>query len=63
MLKTAKKTTKKAPVAEIAKKNDSFTLTVIKDIIDFHKIKDGCTLVLLLMEAGLLWSIVTNIMS
>tara|TARA_R100001377_G_scaffold79182_1_gene57287 strand:- start:34 stop:213 length:180 start_codon:yes stop_codon:yes gene_type:complete len=56
------KTTKKTPVAETAKKNDSFAITVIKDFIDFHKVKDGCTLVLLLLEAGLLWSIVAKMM-
>ena len=58
MAKTAKKTPKAAPAA----KNKSFSITVIKDFIDFHTVKDGCTLTLLLLEAGLLWSIVTSIM-
>ena len=54
-----KKTTKKSkePVGKFNFSNNK----VINDIIEFHKVKDGCTVTLLILEAWLLWSIASNI--
>ena len=53
-----KKTTKKSkePVGKF-----NFSNKVINDVIEFHKVKDGCTVTLLILEAWLLWSIASNI--
>lgn len=53
-----KKPTKKSkePVGKF-----NFSNKFIGDIIEFHKVKDGCTVTLLLLEFWLLWSITSTI--
>ena len=53
-----KKTTKKSkePVGKF-----NFSNKAINDIIEFHKVKDGCTVTLLILEFWLLWSIASNL--
>tara|TARA_R110000851_G_scaffold24765_7_gene71720 strand:- start:970 stop:1149 length:180 start_codon:yes stop_codon:yes gene_type:complete len=58
MAKTPKKTLGVLTTA----KNKFFSIPVIKDFIEFHKVKDMCTIVLFLMEAGLVWSILSFLM-
>tara|TARA_R100000742_G_C4239872_1_gene59760 strand:+ start:370 stop:567 length:198 start_codon:yes stop_codon:yes gene_type:complete len=64
MATTKKKTTKKKATAKKAKveeKSNFLSNSIITDIINFHKVKDGCTLTLLILEAWLLWSLASNL--
>tara|TARA_R110002020_G_scaffold3563_3_gene15950 strand:- start:1300 stop:1512 length:213 start_codon:yes stop_codon:yes gene_type:complete len=65
MATTKKKTTKKKATTkkEEVVKNKSFIKTIVTDVIEFHKVKDGCTLVLILMEGALLWKIASTLIS